>query len=476
MKSFSHAFSVFLAVASATFLFSFSFLPGEVSVAYAQTTSVDMTLSALPGETQAQFQARLQAAYNEVTAEQQAVQATLTQTQAQSASLSRDISVLNSQIKVATLNIQAKNLLIASLGKNITQKQSNIDDLNDQIDTGKQTLVQLIQKTNQLDAISLPEVILSGKNLTDLYSDLDTFSSTESALKDTFAQIRTAEAENLSEKNSLTTQQNQQIDAKQAIVSDQAKIQSAEKQKTTLLATSKNSEKTYASILAQKQATAASIRSALFNLAGDSKGIPFSDALQYATVASQKTSVRPAFLLAILTQESSLGANVGSCLVTDLTTGNGVGKNTGSPFEQVMKAPRDTTPFVSITKAVGRDWTATPVSCPIGSAKYYVGRGYGGAMGPAQFIPSTWMLFQSRISIALNKNLTLVDPWNPQDAFMAAALYLGDLGALNGSYSAEVKAACSYFGTGGSTCSYGKQVETRVNTIQTTMIDPLQGL
>ena len=49
-------------------------------------------------------------------------------------------------------------------------------------------------------------------------------------------------------------------------------------------------------------------------------------------------------------------------------------------------------------------------------------------MGPAQFIASTWVLFQDRITAALGLSTT-PNPWNPQDAFMASSLYLSDLGA-----------------------------------------------
>ena len=93
-------------------------------------------------------------------------------------------------------------------------------------------------------------------------------------------------------------------------------------------------------------------------------------------------------------------------------------------------------------------------------------------MGPAQFIPSTWKGIKARVANALGiKN---ADPWYPKDAFMASAIFLKDLGGVGDSYTAQIKAACKYYGTGGTSCSYGKQVMAKANKIQTTMIDPLQ--
>ena len=89
--------------------------------------------------------------------------------------------------------------------------------------------------------------------------------------------------------------------------------------------------------------------------------------------------------------------------------------------------------------------------------------GWGGAMGPAQFIPSTWMLLENRIASALNKSVADVDPWNPQDAFMASALYLSDLGAGAGTQSSEKTASCKYYSGQGcgivtGATSYGNSV------------------
>ena len=97
-------------------------------------------------------------------------------------------------------------------------------------------------------------------------------------------------------------------------------------------------------------------------------------------------------------------------------------------------------------------------------------------MGAAQFIPSTWVMFADRITKALGSDVA--DPWSARDAFMAAGLYLTDMGANPSSYSSERDAACRYFS--GSRCSrsswaatYGNQVMSKAENIQANMIDPL---
>ncbi len=445
-----------------TFVLAFSFLP---FFSMAQLTPAQ--------------EAKLRAELEQVEAEQKAAEKELNSAKAESASLAKDISVLDAKIKVAKLNIKAKNLLIESLGKDINKKVAYIGQLEDRIDRGRETLASIMRKTNEIDSYTLPELMLSQNTLTGFFQDIDDFESVQQGLYDTFSQIRDDKSETETEKNALEKRKNSETDARYVIEQEQKNIEANNKEKQKLLAISKGNEASYSTLLAQKQARAAQIRAALFPLAGGVK-IKFEDAVKYAEEAYKSTGIRPAFLLAIVEQESDLGANVGSCYVTDLLTGNGVGKNTGTPYERVMYAkppgdtsrrPSDTVPFKEITSSLGFDWRSTPVSCPIAdkahnndATKYYVGRGFGGGMGASQFIPSTWIMYANRISKIFN-NVT-ANPWNPEHAFAASAIYLTELGAIRGSYTGELKAACSYYGTGGSTCAYGKQVLARVEAIQ----------
>ena len=90
--------------------------------------------------------------------------------------------------------------------------------------------------------------------------------------------------------------------------------------------------------------------------------------------------------------------------------------NTGKIFKNGMSPTRDVPPFLTITKKLGIDPYNTRVSCPIEGVP-----GWGGAMGPSQFIPSTWMLFASKI--AEKMGVSTANPWNPEHAIMATAIY-----------------------------------------------------
>ena len=372
------------------------------------------------------------------------------------ATIERDKQILALQVKQAQLAIKAKELTIANLGKNIIAKTNTINTLQGQIDSGKRSLAQLIRQTNQIDDYSLPEVVLGSGGLSDAFADLDSFDTIKIAMAEKFTELRDLQRVNLEAKESLAREQDKERDAKSSIEAEKKKVQIAEAEKQRLLNLNKTEQNSYQKVIANKAAEAAAIRTALFKLAGGNAAIPFGTAYEYAKTAKAATGVDPAFLLAIMTQESNLGANVGQCYMTDQATGNGVRVSSGAAVSRVMKPSRDVAPFLQITSALGRDWQTTRVSCPLSV-------GYGGAMGPAQFIPSTWVLFTARLKAVLG---TDADPWNPPHAFMASAMYLADLGGAGGGDAAEKRAACKYYGSGGASCAYGNQVMAKVAAIQ----------
>jgi len=415
--------------------------------------------------------AQLEAQLAQVQAEQAQAQKDLATAQQKSSSLQNDINLLNAKIKAEQLDIQARNLTIQTLGDNISTKQGEINNLDAQISQIKLDVENIFRKIQQSDSTSIFEIILSTNTVSQIMDDISTMESLQQKLDSLSTQLAEDRVSSATQKAALVVKQNAAIDARYAVQQAQKALQANQTQQKQLLSISKNNEKAYTSLVAEKKKQADAINAKLFSLAGGSNPIQFGQAYQYALAAQKATGIDPAFLLAILTQESNLGTNQGTCYLTNQSTGAGMSVKTGRLFNNVMSPTRDVPPFLKITSALNVSPSNTVVSCPQSV-------GWGGAMGPAQFIASTWMLLANRIASALGFS-GMANPWNPQHAFMASALYLTDLGAANGGYTAQSNAACRYYS--GSSCSkskliatYGASVMSLASTIQSTEIDKIQ--
>lgn len=374
-------------------------------------------------------------------------------------SLERDVAILEAEINKAELEIQQKNIRINELSGGIQDREEHIQSLNEEVDRKKESLAELLRRKAALEDVSLVEMALSNESLSEFFSDINVVQSINDAMQTQFAQIRASRAEAEEEKEALANERNQVTDTRQAIEAQKREVEQKEAERERLAAVARSEEQSYESVLEEKQARAARIRSELFALR-DVEAIPFGTALQHAREVSQDTGVRPAFLLAILQQESNLGQNVGTC--------NRPEDPPSKQWDQIMKPSRDIDPYKRIVNGLGLEPDSRPLSCPYGN-------GWGGAMGPAQFIPSTWEAYQNRIANALG--VSVPNPWNPRHAFMASGIYLADLGAGSGGYTAERRAALKYY-AGGNWQSpgvqfYGDQVLQRAEDIQQNMIDPL---
>lgn len=385
-------------------------------------------------------------------------QAKLAGQQGVSGSISAQIKTLTNQIAAKQASIKAKTAHINVLAASIGEKQKTIESLSAKIEREKESLAQLIRKTNEMDKATLTSFLFSGKTLSNFYSNVSRFDTLKAEVKASVDTIQTIQGVTQQNKAALQKEQEKTVDEKQSLQEIQSSLAKQQTTQKTLLVASKGTEKDIEKVIAEQNAKVADIKAKLFQLAGGSQAIRFDVALQYANQAAAKTGIDPAFLLAIITQESNLGSNVGKCYLTDTETGAGMGVTSGTKFPNVMKASRDVQPFLDITASLGYNWQKTVVSCPIAGVA-----GYGGAMGPAQFIASTWKLFIPRLTKDLGHT---PNPWTAQDAFMASSLYLTDLGGIGSSASAQLKAACRYYGSGGSTCSYGRSVQTLKAKIQ----------
>lgn len=386
---------------------------------------------ALTPEERARLEAELAAIEADIAAKRTELEAK----QRERTTYERDVAILDSKIDTAKLSIKQRDLAITRLKGDIVQKQSGIQTLDSRVVEGQKSVAQLIRLTHEIDETTLAELAL-GSSFSDLFTDLDYFEMIQGELQARFSEMAVARADLQARKSALETQRGEEEQLKQIQVLQRQSLERDEAAKQALVDAAKGQEKVYQKIITERQQSAAQIRSRLFDLR-DSGAIPFGTAYQYAKEASAKTGVRPAVILAILRQETNLGENVGQCLITnDPSEGDGKGKNTGRFFAHVMKPGRDFEPYMQITSELGIDPFSQVVSCPQAG-------GYGGAMGPAQFIPSTWILYKDRIAAATGQNPP--NPWSARTAVFATALLMMDNGADKGTRAAERLAALRYF-------------------------------
>lgn len=173
------------------------------------------------------------------------------------------------------------------------------------------------------------------------------------------------------------------------------------------------------------------------------------EAYPAAKIASQKTGVETAFILAMFAQETSNGSNTGKCNYNNANMGDGQ-----------LEALKRVASKLSIS-----DISTINMSCSGG------GSTHGGAIGLTQFIPTTWEMYATSAKSILGHE---PNPWNTADALMMTALFLKNNGGAGSNIASQENAACKYFGScagtvscgGGVTGTYGQCILGKKVSIQ----------
>ncbi len=377
--------------------------------------------------------------------------------QGEAASIERDIDIIDAEIDRSKLEIRRRNLAVAELASSIDQKSLSIREMSSIIDRERASLAETMRKLHEYDNVSLIELLLGYDDLSDFFVEVDTIDSLQFAIQASFGNLRADIVRTADARENLQGEKQEQTELRALQEIEKRQQESKEAEKQRLLKVTRGEEANYRQHADARKSRAAAIRSELFLLQG-SPAIPFEEALRHAEFASTQTGVRAAFILGIIAQESELGRNIGQCNLSD--------DPPKYKWQSVMKPSRDHAPYLQVTQELGLDPNAMPVSCPMrDSSGSQVG--WGGAMGPAQFIPSTWVLYKDAVSRITGNNPA--NPWTPRDAFTASGLLLRDNGAVGGR-SAELKAAAKYFAGGNWDSylgrSYANQVLAKVDKYQ----------
>jgi peptidoglycan hydrolase CwlO-like protein len=364
-------------------------------------------------------------------------QSEISQLQQKSKTLQNQIYWLESKIKNLSYQIYKNNLIIKDLNFQIKDTQASIDQTNLKIEEIKENLANILQLRYEEDQRTLVEIFLAEETLSDFFDNLMALEALNLKTQELLADIK-----NL--KSSLETQRDKMLGEKEKLERTQMLVQlqkeenqNLRSQKKGLLEKTQGQEALYQKYLEETKKRAQEIRKKIFELAQvpEAQALTLEEAYRLAVEVERITGVRPALLLGLLKVESDIGKNVGQCNCA----GSAFCRHPDIHWKTVM-TQRHWPYFEQITAELGLDPNTTPVSCAVNGGKVQ----WGGAMGPAQFMPETWVKLGYKKRVEEITGIRPANPWRVKDAFLAAGLYLADWGAGSQKEMDEIGAVTAY--------------------------------
>lgn len=356
--------------------------------------------------------------------------------------LAKEIDSLDKDISSAQKNLDITNKDIESIQAELGETRQYISTLEQTIKAQKVLIKEYIESLYTQKEVSLFEVILTQDQLSELLGSVQKTGVMQESITESISLISAKEREIVAEKKHLFDKEEELMALKQSQEQQKSLLEQTQEDKETLLAQTKGQQSEYEALLKQSFATKQNLLNSIKVLNG-ADGRPGAISLEeaytmaVADVARLGNKIRPEYLVGVMKIESGLGGNVGRSFYKDSLSGcaSREGNTTKLNFAREEKA------FEKITSALG-----IPLTQPVSGCPYPKYIGTGGAMGPAQIMPATWLGYEAKLKSLKGGQ---VNPWSMEDAMLAMGMILlGKVGDQNiaGNEELERKAALCYLG------------------------------
>ncbi len=368
----------------------------------------------------------------------------LIEVQGQTRSLANEVKTVDTEIKRRELEIRRLTLAIKKTGLEIKQKSAGIAVLTQKIEKSRRALAAGLFLLSTRDNDNALAILLKHRSLSEFFGSLNDLELVQADLQETLGEFKADRGELEREKIELEESREEQQELRALQEVERRFLAQKKKEKDELLRLTKGKEALFQQLLKTKKRDIATLKTQLFYL--EKTGITAEEAVRLADQAAKRAGIRTAFLLALLEVETGKQFEDG---VISVGTNLGTGRWRTDLYDCYVRlgkrktAEAEKEAFFAITAQLSLD----PDQMPVSRRPNY---GCGGAMGPAQFLPSTWRRFQSRVSSLTGHNPA--NPWNTEDAFTAAAIFLADAGADSQTAAGETRAAKTYI-SGNPSCS-----------------------
>lgn len=360
----------------------------------------------------------------------------LQETKQQTLTLNREVNIFNAEIQKRQLELRRIDLAVRQAALDIGNKSAAIDQAVQDMDMHRRVLAKNLRTLYAYDQENLLAVIAKNAALSDFFLAVHSLRLLQTDIGDLVKELKETKTNLETERVNLEEFKEAQQSLRSLREIERRGIEAKRAEKDRLLKETRGKESIFQSILKAKKENLAELKTQLFYLGRT--GVAAEDALHFAKLAAERTGIRPAFLLALL--EIETGKQFEDGMITAGTyLGNGnwrddmyacyirLGKRSAAESQKNA--------FFAITEKLNFN----PDQMPVSRRPSY---GCGGAMGPAQFIPTTWLLFEKRVAELTIHNPP--NPWNIEDAFTAAAIFLADSGAALQTRDGELRAARTY--------------------------------
>lgn len=339
----------------------------------------------------------------------------LEKAQQKAAELSGALQVINRNLSTTVAMIQETQSHITKAETDIERKQDELRSLEEDLDRNKGLLGNLILEAYYEGGNSAFPELLSQEDFFHALNDPDRFLSVGEKMKNLLVHIQ---------------------DVRDAVTGEKVSLEKVKEEKEKLLAVKEYQKRNLVadqqdtqSDLQDQQQTITQLKSRLNSLRSEysrllGKSVSTDDILEAAKFAAKAVGMNKSFLLGVLVQESNKGQNVGSC-----------------DYKESKMSSTQLSALKKIADELDYNYKKLVFSCP---PKSYSGT--GGAMGVAQFMPTTWQGYKDTIASLTGHDPP--DPWSLIDGVTAMASKLANDGASKKDRFYEAKSYCVYLAGG----------------------------
>ena len=331
------------------------------------------------------------------------------ETDIQVRTLAKEINALDNEINSAQKNLEITYKDIESIKLELSETRTYITILEQTIRAQKALIKEYVSSLYVQKDISLFEVILSQNQLSDLLGSVQKTGVMQDSITESILLITAKEKEIVAEKKHLFDKEEELMALKQSQEQQKSLLQQNQEDKETLLAQTKGQQSEYEALLKESFATKQNLLNSIKVLNG-ADGRPGAISLEeaytmaVADVARLGNKIRPEYLVGVMKIESGLGGNVGRSFYKDSLSGCAAREGNTTK----LNFAREEQSFEKITSELGVPLTQPVSGCPC--PKYI---GTGGAMGPAQIMPATWLGYKVKLESLKGGS---VNPWSMEDA------------------------------------------------------------